>query len=215
MLYRTFIVALFVALSGCDSPTAERSFPMSVEISPSSTTPFDWIGLRTADELQLRAEVTGSDYTILSDARITWRSSAPQLATVDSTGLVRTAAAYTACGNYSPPFGCVALITATAGGVSDTVAVLVQPRVKLEGTAAITILVGDSLTSLAPPVATVDGEVRCTFFVGPVYPTEILQRSSSGYIIAVGPGQGFVGWLPAHNLCRGMMYSTTINAVHS
>ena len=41
-------VMIFVSLSGCDSPTDERSFPISVKISPSSTTPFDWIVLRTA-----------------------------------------------------------------------------------------------------------------------------------------------------------------------
>jgi hypothetical protein len=105
------------------------------------------------------------------------------------------------------------LITATTAGVSDTVAVLVQPRIKLEGTPTVTLVLGDSITSLAPPLATVDGEVRCTFFIGPVYPPEILRRSSSGYIVAVSAGQGFVGWLPAHDLCRGMIYTTAIGVV--
>lgn len=203
MRYSMLIGCFAAMLANCDSPTALRSAVSAVVISPSSNGIGNWISLQTGNEIQLGAVVTRMDGTAAPDEVVTWESTAPQLATVDSTGLVKAAATYTACGVFEAiPFGCYLSVIATAGGKADTVSVLVTPTIVYEFPPETTLLVGDSVSlSAVTPVATVDGEVRCTYFVRFILPDDILRRSGP-YLVAAAPGVANVEWGPSNNLCR-------------
>jgi hypothetical protein len=202
------------ALLSCDSPTNLRSPVSAVEISPSSNSIGNMVSLHTAEQFQLHAAVTRADGTAAPGEVVTWESTAPQLATVDSTGLVRTAETYAACGVYNTaPFGCGLSVIATADGKADTVSVLVTPKIVFEFAPETTIIAGDSVPLAAlSPVAKVDGEVRCTYFLRFVYPGEVLRRSGA-FIVAVAPGEGVADWGPNHNLCRAAGTVTPIHVV--
>jgi hypothetical protein len=186
---------------------------VGIDISPRTNSPlFSYIALPPAEDIQLHAEVRSAD-GVASNAPVTWQSTAPELAMVDSTGLVQTTPTYAACDVYQAlgPIGCWLWIKATAGTITDSVSVLVFPRIVLEGTPELTLTVGDSAV-VEFPVGKVDGQIRCAFFRAFAAPTHVIQ-ASGGSILGVGVGEGVVGFMPTNNLCRGMQYSTLVHVV--
>ncbi|MEK9500199.1 Ig-like domain-containing protein [Gaopeijia maritima] len=102
-----------VALAGCsddDNPTGPGPTPpvAVVEVDPED------LLLSPGDTVTLKAKLFASDGTAITGRRVTWASSAPQFATVDSTGRVRAVKA-----------GGPVLVTATVEGKTGPAFVVV------------------------------------------------------------------------------------------
>ena len=201
MRLKSFAARLALMLAACDSP-ADMPDVGSVQIRPDTN-----LALLTATEFQLNADVRRTDGSVSSE-RVTWKSELPQFATVDNTGLVRTAATYDPCWEIDRPSTikasyCRARIVATAGARSDTLFILIKPRVVLHDTSSVSLAVGDS-TPLVTPYATIDGERSCSY--APYGPGFISGSATvawrNDHIVAVTPGQVTLTWVgPVPHLC--------------
>ena len=189
MCVRLFALCLVLLLAVCDSP-AEPDVG-SVQIRPDTN-----LALLTATEFQLNAEVRRTDGSV-SSGRVTWRSTTPDFATVDGAGAMRTATTYDPC--WAIPVAstirwrfCQARIIATAGARSDTLFILIKPRIVIHGTLSVSLTVGDS-TRLDATYATIDGKRVCNYgFNGP---TPFLGGTvggvtwRNGHIVGLKPGE--------------------------
>ncbi|HMN07617.1 MAG TPA: Ig-like domain-containing protein [Gemmatimonadaceae bacterium] len=155
---------------------AQRTQSISVTPAPASIFVDDPIVV--GDTVRLRAVARDRDGVVVTGTTITWRSSAPAIATVDGAGVVRAVALGTAT------------ITATGGGVSGNAAVQVRTLVK---SVAVTspvaqALVSDTVQLTAKATGQNDQSMGGRRFTWQSSNLAVATVDSTGRVLLVGAG---------------------------
>ena len=171
------LASLVAAMSyscGDAGTEVDPSRPASVAVNPASSH-FAALG----EFVQLEAEVRDQYGLLMSTAAVSWASGAPDVASVDASGLV------TAVGNGP------ATINATAGGVSGTGSVTVAQEVRAVGVspAADTLLAAGDTLRLAVAATDANGHaVGGAEFTWASGDTLVATVDSAGLVTATGNG---------------------------
>lgn len=150
----------------------------SISVTPATASIFVDDPIVVGDTVRLRAVARDRDGVVVTGTTITWRSSAPAIATVDGAGVVRAVALGTAT------------ITATGGGVSGNAAVQVRTLVK---SVAVTspvaqALVSDTVQLTAKATGQNDQSMGGRRFTWQSSNLAVATVDSTGRVLLVGAG---------------------------
>ena len=150
----------------------------AIAVTPGTATVLVDDPIAPSDTARLTARATDRDGVVVTGTRVTWRSSAPAVASVDASGLVRAVGLGTAT------------ITATGAGVSGSGTVTVRPLVKTVTvlSSASQALVFDTLQMTASATGQSDQALAGRKFTWQSSNTAVATVNDSGRVILVGRG---------------------------
>ena len=214
-MFKFLLLAIpLAAVIACDAPGTGpvasdiRVLPgtttsSEIVIIPHSTSPNGLAAVMpTSSEVQFRAEVhVGS--SLMPKSRVEWSSTIPAYATVDSTGLVRSAATYADC-NWAAPGYCTTYIVAASQGLADSMWVVVTPRLAITVQPdSLKLAVGDSAEVFVS--ATIGGEPFDCHLRTVADPSRVQfhMRDGRRYVRGVAPSSTAVIFVADNRICAG------------
>lgn len=164
-----FLSMMLIAACGESGPPV----PASVAVSPAS---ISFASL--ADTVRLSATVRDENGEVIAGAAVTWASSDPSVADIDTGGLVTSVADGSAT------------ITATAGSASGSAGVAVEQRATTVNLSAPqdSLIVGDSIRMTAEALDAAGSTVAGAVFVWESSDTAIATVNDDGWVLARAPG---------------------------